>query len=290
MGELIGHGSFANVYRGNFHDTEVAIKVIKFVSLKDMEKSLLEEAGLMVKLRHPHIVLFMGAGIKMPDLFIVTEFMANGSVRELLDKKEVLLEPEHIKKMCIEACKGMAFLHSRKIIHRDLKTHNLLVDKYWSVKVADFGLSRAMGDTDGTMTACGTPSWAAPEVLRRDHYSYKADVYSFGICLWEMNTRKRPYSNLKPYQVVIAVATDGLRPDIEGSIPSYFEKLIRVCWNDVPAERPDFPKLREMFEEVKCPEPKYSNPTYTKAAPDLQGSQSLPNLADKNGGSSKQFN
>jgi len=75
----------------------------------------------MVKLRHPHIVLFMGACIKPPDLFIVTKFMANGSVRELLDKKEVSIEHKHIRRMSVDSCKGMSYLHSRKIIHRDLK-------------------------------------------------------------------------------------------------------------------------------------------------------------------------
>jgi len=182
--DIIGQGSFANVYRGKLHETDVAVKIIKCISMKDMEKSLMEEASLMVTLRHPYIVLFMGACIKTPDLFIVTEFMSNGSVRELLDRKEILIEPEHVRKFAVDSCKGMAYLHSRKILHRDLKTHNLLVDGNFNVKVADFGLSRSMVDQDATMTACGTPSWAAPEVLRRDHYTHKADIYSFGICMW----------------------------------------------------------------------------------------------------------
>jgi len=161
----------------------------------------------------------------------------------------------------------MAYLQSRKILHRDLKTHNLLVDRLWNVKVADFGLSRVMGDVDGTMTACGTPSWAAPEVLRRDHYSFKADIYSFGICLWEMCTRQRPYSQLKPYQVVISVATEGLRPAIDTTIiPPYFEKLMKMCWNDSSEERPDFSKLRELFESVTCPTPKHPNPTSLRSS------------------------
>jgi len=149
----------------------------------------------------------MGACVKRPDLFLVTEYLVNGSIRELLDNKELLVEPEHIRRFCIDSCKGMAYLHSRKVIHRDLKTHNLLIDEYWNVKVADFGLSRFMIDLDTTMTACGTPSWAAPEVLRKQHYSQKADIYSFGICLWEMVTRLRPYANLTPYQVILSVAT-----------------------------------------------------------------------------------
>jgi len=191
--------------------------------------------------------------------------MENGSVRELLDEKSVTIEEEHVRVMGIDACKGIAYLHSRKILHRDLKTHNLLVDKFWNVKVADFGLSRAMGDTDGTMTACGTPSWAAPEVLRRDHYSFKADVYSFGVCLWEMCTRERPYTDLKPFQVVIAVATNGLRPIIDPTVISpSFEKLLKLTWNDKSDERPDFTKIREILEDTICPTPRTPTPSYNK--------------------------
>jgi tRNA A-37 threonylcarbamoyl transferase component Bud32 len=278
--DLIGQGSFANVYRGKIHETEVAVKVIKVISMKDMEQSLLAEAGIMVKLRHPHIVLFMGACIKTPDLFLVTEYMSNGSVREILDKKDVQIEPEHVRRFALDSTKGMAYLHSRKILHRDLKTHNLLVDGNWNVKVADFGLSRSMIEQDGTMTACGTPSWAAPEVLRRDHYTHKADIYSFGICLWEMTTRQRPYGSLKPYQVVISVATDGLRPDLESySIPIYFEKIIKQCWSDDPNERPEFTQLRTTMEELRCPMPKSPHPSYKK---EIQlHSRSMPNVVDR---------
>jgi len=258
----------------------VAVKVIKCVSNKDIEQSLLAEAGIMVKLRHPNIVLFMGACIKSPDLFLVTEFMCNGSIREILDTKEVSIEPEHVKNFCIDACKGLTYLHSLKILHRDLKTHNLLVDYNWIVKVCDFGLSRTMVEQDsGTMTACGTPSWAAPEVLRRDHYTHKADVYSFGICLWEMCTRQRPYPDLKPYQVVICVATDGLRPDLQNhTIPPYFEKIMKQCWSDDIDDRPEFAQLRDILSEVKCPTPRNHFPVYRKES--FQA-RSLPNVLDR---------
>jgi len=262
MEELIGQGSFANVYRGILHETEVAVKVIKSIALQELQKSLEEETGIMITLRNPNIVLFMGACINHPNIFIVTEYMANGSVRQLLDNSELILEQEHIRKFSIDATKGMSYLHSRKILHRDLKTHNLLVDMYWNVKVADFGLSRSIGETDATMTSCGTPSWAAPEVLRRDHYTHKADVYSFAICLWEMVTRKRPYGTLKPYQVVISVAAEGLRPDLENDlIPPYFAAMIKQSWNDNPEERPDFTQIRDDLEALILPQPENPYPT-----------------------------
>lgn len=116
----------------------------------------------------------------------------------------------------------MAYLHGAQIIHRDLKSHNLLVDRHWTIKVGDFGLSRAMDQTASTMTACGTPCWTAPEVLNNERYTIKADVYSFGICLWEMCTREDPYEGMPPYNVIIAVAT---KVFFLGSHRSNFEGL-----------------------------------------------------------------
>lgn len=277
MQELIGQGSFAEVYRGIYNNTEVAVKIIKNISRKeDSEKAFFEEAGIMITLRHPHIVLFMGACFQNPNLFLVTEYLSNGSVRELLDDKDIIIEPEHIRKFLIDSCKGMTYLHSRKIIHRDLKTHNLLIDNNWNVKVADFGLSRSMVESDATLTACGTPSWAAPEVLRRDHYTYKADVYSFAICLWEMSTRSRPYGNLKPYQVAIGVVKEGMRPDLTLLIIPYFMNLMVECWADEPDNRPDFTLLRDELEAIILPIPQYGNPIDTKMA-DIR-SKSLPDI------------
>ena len=105
----------------------------------------------------------------------------------------------------------MAYLHSLNppIIHRDLKSHNLLVSDSWIVKITDFGLSRVKSFS--TMTAAGTPQWSAPEVIRQDIYTEKADVYSFGVIIFELLAREIPYSNLAPLSAAHRVAFDELR-------------------------------------------------------------------------------
>jgi len=164
--------------------------------------------------------------------------------------------------MAIHCCKGMAYLHNNNIIHRDLKTHNLLVDQEWKVKVSDFGLSRVIDDTytAQTLTACGTPSWAAPEVLKDQRYSAKADVYSFGMCLWEMCTREDPYMDLTAPQVVIFVAVKGKRPDIPVDMQPEFAVLIRDSWQENPEARPEFSTIIDTLEAIVLPLPLHPAP------------------------------
>lgn len=148
---------------------------------------------------------------------------------------------------------------------------------YWNVKVSDFGLSRSSDTAEATMTACGTPSWAAPEVIRNQKYSYKADVFSFGICLWEMSTRSKPYADIPPYQVVIAVAmkvhislfeihhpysflTQGLRPQLSPNINKSFMRLMVQCWDDRPEVRPPFLDITAVLESMQGPPPHTPTP------------------------------
>jgi len=214
----------------------------------------------MLNLRHPNIVSLMGV-VYSPRLCIVTEFCARGDVAAVSLDPKYTIELEHIRKICIDTCRGMTYLHGANVIHRDLKSRNLLIDKFWNIKVADFGLARAFDDeTPGTMTACGTPTHAAPEVIKHLHYTTKADVYSFGICLWEMCARQEPYEAIPGFQVIVAVATKRMRPKIPNTTDPKFANLIRRCWTEDPDMRPDFQELLEIFEEMQLPFPTKKTP------------------------------
>jgi serine/threonine protein kinase len=258
IGEMIGSGSFAIVYRGSWRKTEVAVKMLQ--NLKNEKLSFFKESSLMQTLRHPNVVSLMGV-VVTPKLCIITEYCCNGDVAEMLLNDAFIVEQDHIRKIALDACIGMTYLHAAPIIHRDLKCRNLLIDKDWNIKVADFGLARGITEErPGTMTACGTPTHAAPEVIRHSYYTKKADIYSFGICLWEMCTRKEPYSNVPGFRVILAVATKRMRPKIPSGVDQYFTELIRRCWSEDPENRPDFPELVETFTKMKSPHPSHPYP------------------------------
>jgi len=180
--------------------------------------------------------------------------MPRGSLFKTLHDETVELDHEMIRKMMFDAAKGMNYLHKSDpvIIHRDLKSHNLLVDENWKVKVCDFGLSKILETQSDvtTMTACGTPSWTAPEILRNEMYTAKADVYSFGIVLWECMTREDPYYGMPPFQVVLAVGTKGMRPTIPIDCPLKWKELITSCWSEDPNFRPSFDDIVVLLEDM----------------------------------------
>jgi len=151
--------------------------------------------------------------------------------------------------MMIDAAKGIEYLHQYDptIIHRDLKTQNLLVDEFWRVKVCDFGLSRIKASE--TMSRLGTLHYSAPEVLRGDRYTEKADVYSFGIVMWEMLTFSIPYEGYPPLKIASDVAYHKLRPEIKDTFPKPLSSLMQMCWDENPESRPDFSEIVERLNE-----------------------------------------
>lgn len=160
------------------------------------------------------MILFLGACIKAPHLSMVTEYMHMGSLYRLIHAsgQGPRLSLRRRLKMLRDICRGMMCIQRMNIVHRDLKSANCLVDKHWAVKICDFGLSRLAADAaQPGAAAVGTPEWMAPELLRSEAATYKCDVFSFGVIVWEMSTLRRPWEGLKPHQVVTAVATQRAR-------------------------------------------------------------------------------
>ncbi|XP_022738623.1 RGS domain-containing serine/threonine-protein kinase A-like isoform X2 [Durio zibethinus] len=180
LGEEVGQGSCAIVYRGIWNGSDVAVKV--YFAGEYKESTLLDykkEIDIMRKLRHPNVLLFMGAVYSQERPAIVTEFLSRGSLFKTLHKNNQALDVRRRMRMALDVARGMNYLHHRNppIVHRDLKSSNLLVDRNWNVKVGDFGLSRWKNGTFlTTKSGRGTPQWMAPEVLRNEPSNEKGII------------------------------------------------------------------------------------------------------------------
>ncbi|PAN13626.1 hypothetical protein PAHAL_2G352200 [Panicum hallii] len=251
FGNKVASGSYGDLYRGTYCSQDVAIKVLKPERINvDMQREFAQEVYIMRKVRHKNVVQFIGACTKPPNLCIVTEYMSGGSVYDYLHKHKGVFKLPALIGVAMDVSKGMSYLHQNNIIHRDLKTANLLMDENGTVKVADFGVARVKAQS-GVMTAeTGTYRWMAPEVIEHKPYDHKADVFSFGILLWELLTGKIPYEYLTPLQAAVGVVQKGLRPTIPKHTHAKLSELLQKCWQQDPALRPDFSEILETLQRI----------------------------------------
>ncbi|KAK1616186.1 hypothetical protein QYE76_021703 [Lolium multiflorum] len=255
IGDRIGLGSYGEVYHADWNGTEVAVK--KFLD-QDVSGVALEqfkcEVRIMSRLRHPNVVLFLGYVTHPPNLSILTEYLPRGSLYRLLHRPNSIVDETQRLKMALDVAKGMNYLHSSHptIVHRDLKSPNLLVDRNWVVKVSDFGMSRLKHHTFlSSKSTAGTPEWMAPEVLRNEPANEMCDVYSFGVILWELATLSVPWTGLNPMQVVGAVGFQNKRLEIPKEVDPQVASIIYSCWDNDPSKRPSFSQLLSPLKKLQ---------------------------------------
>ena len=276
MERQIGEGSFGRVYLAKWNETLVAVKILSSIGPADDDSSLTlsnpvlsglaKESNMMAALRHPNVVSFLGVCLEPP--CIVTEFCARGSLTDVLrgaksaPAKASLLDWSRRLNMALDAAKGMLYLHNHAppIIHRDLKSPNLLVDKHWRVKVSDFNLSKLLDDSTVMSSMAATnPRWLAPEILGGNNATFSSDVYSFGVVMWELMTWDLPWGVTNPWQVVTVVMDGGRLPiptrdNLPGPDTDTFEglddyiELMNRCWAHIQEDRPCF---QEIISELR---------------------------------------
>jgi serine/threonine protein kinase len=227
-----------------------------------LTKDFWREAQILSNLHHPNVVAFYGI---VPDgtggtLATVTEFMVNGSLRHALLKKDRLLDTRKKIIIAMDAAFGMEYLHSKNIVHFDLKCENLLVNlrdpQRPICKVGDLGLSRIKRNTLVSGGVRGTLPWMAPELLNGSstRVSEKVDVFSYGISLWEILTGEEPYADMHCGAIIGGIVKNTLRPPIPKSCSPEWKKLMEQCWSVDPDSRPPFTeitcRLRSMSMEV----------------------------------------
>ena len=254
----IGKGTFGEVLRGIWRGIDVAVKFLKG-SMTDSPESIkqfLDECDILKNLHHPNILLYMGACTKGPQYFVVTEFCDNGNLFEYLHLiKDAKLTYEDARRIALEIAYGMNYMHGFKppILHRDLKSMNVLLDRNLTVKLADFGNTRSL---QLQMTKQkGTFQWMAPEVIKGSTYSESSDVFSFGIIMNELVTRVPPYHGTDKKDVAKKVVNNpNYRPPFnDKKVPKDWSNLMIKCWQHNEKDRPTFNEVIELLQNAKLP-------------------------------------
>jgi sterile alpha motif and leucine zipper-containing kinase AZK len=252
----IGQGAFGDVMRGQYKGGYVAVKRLRMTQVKQAAvNDFRKEITLLCKLRHPNVVRLIGVCTKPPELCIVMEYAGRGCLYAIVHNPRVKLQHSHHVQWAEETARGMEYLHRRErnkppIIHRDLKSGNLLVDSQWKIKISDFGLAR-IRETSHAHTQVGTFAWMAPEVLENKPYAEPADMYSFAIVMWECLTRQEPFKGMHPMQIMRAIDR-GERPRMPAGVHSTLEfvRIMELCWSHNPEHRPTFKSVLTALQKI----------------------------------------
>uniref|UniRef100_A0A669BAB3 Mitogen-activated protein kinase kinase kinase n=1 Tax=Oreochromis niloticus TaxID=8128 RepID=A0A669BAB3_ORENI len=232
--QWVGSGAQGAVFLGKLHGQEVAVKKVRNIKETDIKH--------LRKLKHPNIITFKGICTQAPCYCIIMEYCAQGQLYEVL-RAGRKITPSLLMDWAMGIAGGMNYLHLHKIIHRDLKSPNMLITYDDAVKISDFGTSKELNDKSTKMSFAGTVAWMAPEVIRNEPVSEKVDIWSFGVVLWEMLTGEVPYKDVDSSAIIWGVGNNSLQLPVPDSCPESFKLLLRQCWNCKPRNRPSFRQI-----------------------------------------------
>lgn len=269
----IGEGAYGVVRKGirpaskKKPELTVAVKYLKAERIQTNKDQMKfhNEVGCQASLKHIAVLPLVGYSIPFMgrgDYTIVTEFMPKGSLKSLIEQAASGSAPDNwetIKAINIFGiAAGMAYVHQQKIIHRDLKTENIMLDEDYFPKISDFGFSKVFEEgSENQITQTlniGTPSYMAPEILDNQHYTNKIDVFAYSIILYELMTNNKPWEDQdnKVKFNLVKYVSEGLRPTIhEREIPPDYVELIERCWDHDPKNRPSFIQMVKGFMDFR---------------------------------------
>ncbi|MFH4978122.1 hypothetical protein AB6A40_004831 [Gnathostoma spinigerum] len=246
----LGRGTFGSVHKALWNDKLVAMKVIDGDSDNERE-CFIQTLKILKELNHKNIVKVFGSCLH-PRPALALELMENGSMHDLLHRRRSLIyKADHVFSWARQCADAIAFMHKKRLVHRDLKPANLLLkNAYHLVKVCDFGTLTTVRSVMSNNR--GSASWMAPEVFSGSRYDSKCDVYSFGIILWEMITRRMPFEDFEAtaYTILWNVCS-GSRPPLISDCPKPIMDLITCCWDKSPNNRPSMTVVLQFLEELR---------------------------------------
>jgi len=258
MTDPIGEGASGKVFKGLYRQQEVAVKIITTPNLKNQLEEFKKELEIMKVVKSNYCVKLFG--ITIEPLCMVMEYCEKGSLYNILMKNTKIVDWTLALSFCFDMCHGLLDLHDKNIVHRDFKSLNLLVTNDFRVKVCDFGLSRSTSKDLETFTKLrGTMAYLAPEVFTGTPCTFKSDIFSVGIVLWELmkvcidHKYEQPYGEYGlsyDFQIIVQ-SSMGLRPNIPKGSPKPFVDLYLQCCNGSPDERPNCKEVVDAVTEMK---------------------------------------
>ena len=256
-GHSLGEGGFARCFQMKDDSGKIfAAKTVAKISIKSEKtrKKLLSEIQIHKSMRHPNIVQFIDCFEDDVNVYILLEICPNGSLMDLLKKRKLLTEPE-VRFFTTQICGAIKYMHSRRVIHRDLKLGNIFFDKNFNLKVGDFGLAATLGnDRERKYTICGTPNYIAPEVLMGKHsgHSYEVDIWSIGVMMYALLIGKPPFQSRDVNTIYERIKCRDFNFPSEKPISSQAKLLIQDILSIDPLERPSIKEIMDYLWFRDC--------------------------------------
>eukprot|EP00005_Dracoamoeba_jomungandri_P010355 CAMPEP_0174275250 /NCGR_PEP_ID=MMETSP0439-20130205/59722_1 /TAXON_ID=0 /ORGANISM="Stereomyxa ramosa, Strain Chinc5" /LENGTH=905 /DNA_ID=CAMNT_0015367335 /DNA_START=912 /DNA_END=3629 /DNA_ORIENTATION=- len=280
--EELGQGAFGVVKKAEWRRVEVAVKEIKLgsalVEESDGLQDLLEEAKMMSKAgKHPNVLAIMGIVHDEKRVALVTEFCAGGSLESMLQSNKDISDVAKLR-MAVGAATGLLHLHQNGIVHRDIAARNMLLNETGRVLVSDFGLARTKGlaEENKTESTIGPVRYMAPESIVDRIYSEASDAFSFGVLLWEIDTRKQPWRGVNVVNVITGVTIKGERLPLEMVKLTVFKQIMKKCWATNPEHRMIFDDIQQKLHREYLRQKMRSSEVFSSDPSDLPVINPLP--------------
>lgn len=250
----IGEGVFGKIFLGEWCKAPVVIKEVGDIGGFSAMNEFKREVQILSDLRSPYVVQFFGACIEKNSACIIMEYMPEGSLTEYLARNAELDLASRYKIM-LSIVKGLCYLHGRGVLHRDIKSENILVTADGMAKWADFGLAKSRATHVRTSESVShATAYFSPEIINHQTYTVYSEIFSLGMLLWEVIEGVRPFSRsgMNDAEILDAISK-GQRETLSSNFPAPYARIIRRCWSASPNQRPNIDEILNVLSEARPP-------------------------------------